>query len=433
MKTKLLFCKIQMRKNHIFSLLIILFMTVSSFGQLDGIDFECEGAGLITFGIPDGTFNGKTSWSNGVDFNGTPSYTLRFENDNTWSVRDPNGPRFFFTSVDINGLPSCNSTDWERDLGANGAFCNGVIVTCVTPSDPDNDGDGFPASVDCNDNDPSVNTEITYYLDSDGDGFGTTPAGFCSSTAPSGYAAADGDCNDGDAAVNPGATEVCDGIDNNCDGNIDEGLIFTTYYLDADGDLYGDPASTISTCDGVPAGYVTDNTDCNDSEFLANPGLVEIPFDTIDNDCDGEIDEDDNPPVVYEYCDSKQKKVLICHNGKTKCVSINAVDAHLAHGDYLGSCDNGREGEILTEERPTSYDLVSRPNPTNDLFNVRMVTPNYEDEVNLQAFDINGRLIYTDKIKGNEDYQFGYNLQAGIYFVKVTQGETTQVIKVMKR
>jgi hypothetical protein len=373
MKIKRLFYAIKEFKNAIklkgiSSLLIIFFITISSFGQTGGIEFECVGAGSITFGIPDGTFNSKTSWSNGVDFQGTTGYTLRFEADNTWSVRVPNdGPRFFFSNIDNNGLPSCDSVDWERDLLANGQFCSGVVVTCISPPDPDNDGDGFPASTDCNDNDPTTNTTITYYVDSDGDGFGTTPVDFCSSTAPNGYATVDGDCDD--------------------------------------------------------------------TEAQANPGLDEIPFDTIDNDCDGEIDENDNPPVVYEYCDDQQNKVLICHNGKTKCVSINAIDAHLAHGDYLGSCgSNGRQVDAdVTDEKSGQYDLVSWPNPTNDLFNIKAITPNYDDKVSIQAFDINGRLVHSNLINGNEDYQFGNDLQTGVYFIKVTQATSMKVVKVIKR
>ena len=84
----------------------------------------------------------------------------------------------------------------------------------------------------------------------------------------------DTDCNDANAAINPGASEVCDGIDNNCNGNIDEG-VQTTFYADADGDGYGDAASTTLAC-SVPAGYVADATDCNDANASINPGAAEV-------------------------------------------------------------------------------------------------------------------------------------------------------------
>ncbi len=82
------------------------------------------------------------------------------------------------------------------------------------------------------------------------------------------------DCNDNDANINPGAAEICDGVDNNCDGQIDEGVLPT----DADGDGY----YAIGSC-GDPA--YTD--DCNDADVTINPGALDIPFDGIDQDCNG--------------------------------------------------------------------------------------------------------------------------------------------------
>ena len=207
-----------------------------------------------------------------------------------------------------------------------------------------------------------------------------------------------------------------------------------TWYQDLDSDTYGN--HLVSQQSGTqPAGYVADNTDCDDNQLLANPGLDEIPFDTIDNDCDGEIDEDDNPPTVYDFCDDEEKKVLICHNGKTKCVSINAVDAHLAHYDELGSCDRfgDWDNEDIKEVKPTTYEAVSWPNPSNNLFNVKMITPNSIDMVDLKTFDINGRLIHSNIINGNEDYQFGEQLSSGIYFVRLSQADITKVIKLIKQ
>ena len=105
-----------------------------------------------------------------------------------------------------------------------------------------------------------INTIDPRDLDSDGDGF--TPN--------------QGDCDDSDDTVYPGAPEVCDGKDNDCDGLVDgddpDAVGLTTYYLDQDGDGYGDSASTIESCN-MPWGYVTDNSDCDDSDGLKNPGI----------------------------------------------------------------------------------------------------------------------------------------------------------------
>ena len=98
-------------------------------------------------------------------------------------------------------------------------------------------------------------------------------------------------CNNGGLqcvqSIQP-TTEVCDGLDNDCDGSVDEGVT-TTYYRDADDDGYGNLANNIQAC-SVPAGYVTNDDDCNDTNSSIHPDALEI-CDGVDNDCDGIVDE----------------------------------------------------------------------------------------------------------------------------------------------
>ena len=99
----------------------------------------------------------------------------------------------------------------------------------------------------------------------------------------------DEDCDDEDASVYPDAEEICDGVDNDCDGEVDEGLL-TEVYEDADGDGFGDPAAASEAC--IPAsGQVDNGSDCDDSDPAIHPGVEDI-CDGLDNDCDGEVDED---------------------------------------------------------------------------------------------------------------------------------------------
>lgn len=103
------------------------------------------------------------------------------------------------------------------------------------------------------------------------------------------YSVAQGDCNDADAAIHPDVVETCNGIDDDCDGIVDDGLI-VTWYADADGDLYGDFADAVTTCAGAPAGYLSDATDCDDLDAEVNPGMVEVCGDGIDQNCNGMSD-----------------------------------------------------------------------------------------------------------------------------------------------
>ena len=96
------------------------------------------------------------------------------------------------------------------------------------------------------------------------------------------------DCNDDDNSVYPGATEICDGKDNDCNGAIDED-IKNIFYRDADGDGFGDATNSTQSCT-APPGYVTNNIDCNDDDNSVYPGATET-CDRKDNDCNGTIDE----------------------------------------------------------------------------------------------------------------------------------------------
>lgn len=125
----------------------------------------------------------------------------------------------------------------------------------------------------CNDGGPEDDDQPSQNPDTDADGDGVTAAT---------------DCNDLDPNINPNAPEVCDGADNNCDGQTDENLL-TTWYRDQDGDGYGLSSSAIEACT-LPTGYSAVAGDCDDVDAGAFPGSTANECSlSKDMNCDGAI------------------------------------------------------------------------------------------------------------------------------------------------
>jgi hypothetical protein len=258
----------------------------------------------------------------------------------------------------------CDDSDASINPAASETWYDGIDSDCDGASDYDADGDGHDHSAygggDCDDGDAAVSpaaTELcngidddcdgsvdeddaddasTWYADSDGDGFGDTASTTAACVQPSGFVADHSDCDDGEAAVNPSATELCNGIDDDCDGSVDEDDAddASTWYTDSDGDGFGDPASGTVSC-AQPAGTVADSSDCDDGDMAVSPAATEL-CNGLDDDCDGTIDESDAADASTWYADSDGDGFADPGSSVTAC---DQPSGHLAPA-HASDCDD---------------------------------------------------------------------------------------------
>jgi len=334
-------------------------------------------------------------------------------------------------SVFLGGVEHCDSVDNDCD----GAIDEASAAALSWYRDGDGDGWGAPESLyiacsapsdftlnsyDCDDDDASINPTAVevcdavvggldndcdgvvdedavgarwWYPDADGDGAGDAALGVEACEAPEGFLRVGEDCDDLDPSVNPDALERCDGVDEDCDGVIDEESVDALpFYTDDDGDGYGFGAAVSSGC-STTEGLAINDLDCDDSDSALNqddvdvdgystcagdcdesalfesrsihPGADEL-CDAIDQDCDGLIDEDSldgwivytdadedgygDPDGAVEVCVDREGHVtndLDCDDGDA------ALSADDSDSDGVstcgGDCDDG--DEALSPER----------------------------------------------------------------------------------
>jgi hypothetical protein len=213
----------------------------------------------------------------------------------------------YYLDADGDGAGSPNSTTYSCDLpsgyAVSGTDCNDADSSInpsaqeiCDPADVDEDCDGTADNGDSN-----TVGRITWYPDVDADGYGATSGGVYSCDNPGTSVSQSGDCDDGNAGVNPGQFEVCDALnaDEDCSGAADNddaaALGKIIVYQDNDGDGYGQTASSTNRCE-AGNGWASEPEDCNDSDAAINPGGTEVCA-SGDEDCDG-LEGDSDPSVV---------------------------------------------------------------------------------------------------------------------------------------
>lgn len=277
----------------------------------------------------------------------------------------------------VNGGGDCDDTNADMNRGrlAIDNDCDNVDNDCsgIPDDDIDHDGDGFVSvnacdpGVDCDDTEslvypgasetlfPSALTYLElrgpgaiYCWDSDGDGFQGDYLGLCLEVSPFDICADqpivdDPDCNDESTIFYPGADEICDGRDNDCDGEVDENSIDAPeWFADTDGDGFGDLNNSVFLCE-VPEGYLDDTQDCDDSLAEVNPNAVEICEDSVDNDCNGVVDVDAVDVEWFADVDG---------DGFGDA-SVSAMDCTQPADFVLDSTDCNDESDIAFPDNPT--------------------------------------------------------------------------------
>jgi hypothetical protein len=239
---------------------------------------------------------------------------------------------------------------------------------------------------------------LRYYMDVDKDGYGRNEGSKLSAIPLAGYVLVNGDCADFDATIYPGAPELANGRDDNCNGRADEGLPMQRYYQDVDKDGYGRDAG--SRLSAIPlAGYVLLGGDCHDFDATIYPGAPEVKNGKDDN-CNGQVDE--------------QLITAVTREGNNNNNSNNATvkEQPIASGDL----------KVVVSPVPSYYD-----------FTVHVQQGDPDEKVLLRVYDQAGRLVEArEGLRVGARITLGSGYGKGFYVLEVIQGSNRKTMKLVK-
>ena len=519
---------------------------------------ENQNNGSLTAYVSGGTQPYSYEWDDGSHQNsitGEPGlYRLTVTDNTGFSITTEAEILIDNSDSDDDSVPDCEDICLGFDDLAD-ADNNGVPDGC----DDDDDNDGILDVDDCNPLDNSVGEATIWYSDSDGDGFGNAENSTLNCTQPSGYVTDNTDCDDTDATIFPVAEEICDGIDNDCNGLIDDvnsaptgqitSLLLRTDPVDISQQIYGN--ATFEGADFVSAQWdwgdnhissgVIDGNNITGNHSYTNAGVYEV-FLTLTDICGENITVSHQYVVIYDpssgfvtgggWIDSpvgaytadpnltglanfgfvsKYKKGRSVPEGNTE-FQFHAGDLNFkstaydwlivagrkamfkgygtinGQGDYqfiLSAKDENRIGdddtfrikiwdsstEIVVYDNQLGDDdnsdatlsisggsiivhnnnsndnsriadgnsriadrltFIYWPNPSSTIFNLRLTSQNITQKANIYIYDLNNKLVQSTEFSPQEQISFGEKLDGGIYFVKITQGKNTEIVRFVK-